>query len=163
DADGRLRDRFPFGTAAEDIAMALQAAGPATGDTATAPSDAPAAAGGAAPGAAPAEPMDGPVSAGGAGGRRVRAGVARTIATGGPRPVILTITDGMGMPLDGTLPVRVRVIGAGGRPVGDDVPAVVIRPDGEQQVSYVATVSIPTPGSWRLELLGADGRTGSVS
>jgi hypothetical protein len=56
----------------------------------------------------------------------------------------------------------VRVVGADGRPVGDDVRAVAIRPAGEQQVSYVATVSIPMPGSWRLDLFGGDGRTGSV-
>ncbi len=88
--------------------------------------------------------------------------VSTSVWAGGASPVILTITDGMGTPLDGSTPVSVRVVDAGGQAAGPDVPAVAIRPTGETQVSYVATLDIPSPGEWQLVLLGPDGATGSV-
>ena len=55
-----------------------------------------------------------------------------------------------------------RVVGPDGAPAGPDVAAVAIRPAGETAVSYVATVNIPAPGSWRLDIAAADGSRGSV-
>jgi hypothetical protein len=77
--------------------------------------------------------------------------------------VILSVTDAAGVPLDGSMTIGVRVVGTDGRPVGADVPAMAIRPAGEQAVSYVATLDIPTPGTWRLDLIGGDGTTGSLT
>ena len=87
--------------------------------------------------------------------------VSTSVWAGGQSPVILSLADAMGMPLDGSAPVSVRVVGADGAPVGPDVAAVAVRPAGEQQVSYVATVDIPSPGSWRLDVT-AGGSTGQV-
>jgi hypothetical protein len=75
--------------------------------------------------------------------------------------VILSIRDEAGVPLDGTTAVRVQVVSmVGGSPSGEDVAAVAIRPSGESAVSYVATVDIPSPGSWQLRMTAADGRSG---
>ena len=78
--------------------------------------------------------------------------VSTSVWAGGQSPVILSLADPMGMPLDGSAPVSVQVVGADGVPVGSDVAAVAVRPAGESQVSYVATVDIPSPGSWRLDV-----------
>ena len=88
--------------------------------------------------------------------------VSTSVWAGGQSPVILSLADAMGMPLDGSAPVSVRVMGADGVPIGPDVAAVAVRPAGEQQVSYVATVDIPSPGSWRLDVT-AGSSTGQVS
>jgi hypothetical protein len=96
------------------------------------------------------------------GGLRGRV-VSSSVWAGGQSPVILSVTDAMGMPLDAVRAISVRLVGQDGRPVGADVPAVAIRPAGETQVSYVATLDIPQPGPWRLDLLAADGATGSVT
>ena len=88
--------------------------------------------------------------------------VSTSVWAGGQSPVILSLADAMGMPLDGSAPVSVRVVGADGAPVGPDVAAVAVRPAGESQVSYVATVDIPSPGSWRLDVT-AGASTGQVT
>jgi cytochrome oxidase Cu insertion factor (SCO1/SenC/PrrC family) len=153
DGQGRLRARYPFGTPAEPIAAELTAllrADPA-------PPDGIAAAPSAAPSAAPATAAPPP-------GDDLRATVVSTsVWAGGASPVILTLDDAMGMALDGSAAVTAQVVGADGVPVGPAVDAVAIRPAGETRVSYVATVDLPAPGGWRLDLVAADGRRGSVT
>ena len=88
--------------------------------------------------------------------------VSTSIWAGGPSPVILTLADASGAPLDGSTPVTVRIIGANDAQAGPDVLATAILPMGERIVDFVANVNIPSPGSWRLDVIAADGSTGSV-
>ncbi len=55
-----------------------------------------------------------------------------------------------------------RVIGGDGNAIGGDVPAIAVRPTGTGIVSFVATLDIPTPGRWRVDLAAANGSMGSV-
>jgi protein SCO1/2 len=155
DAQGRLRAHFPFGTQAGPIAAALKAllaeAPVASGAPATASPSASAPSG--APSAAPSAAL---------GALTVKL-VSSGAWAGGPDPLILTVGDGTGALLDGTVPVDVTVTGAGGAAAGPAVRAVAVKPWGETVVYYVATVTMPSPGEWRLELRAADGRTGSVA
>jgi hypothetical protein len=150
-AAGDLQTQFRYGTTAETIAAALTSllvAQPVPTD----PEPSPAATPAATPPAAMIPMGD------------LRATVVSTsVWAGGGSPVILSLADAMGMPLDGSSPVTARVVGADGAAVGADVPAVPIRPAGESQVSYVANVDIPSAGSWRLDLIAADGSSGSVA
>ena len=171
DEAGRVRTQFRYGTTAETIAASLTSllvahpapvapapvapapVAPASTLLASAPAASP-------PGATPAPPTTTPMAPMG----DLRATVVSTsVWAGGQSPVILSLADGMGMPVDGATPVTVRVVGADGAAIGGAVAAVPVRPAGESQVSYVATVDIPAPGSWRLDLVAADGRSGSVT
>jgi protein SCO1 len=168
DAAGRLVAHFPFGTTYEPIAAAL--AGLLVG--VPPPSDAPAAAGPGSDSAArpstatTAPPSPTPASTpvdGEAMGSLSATVVSTSIWAGGQSPVIFAIADAMGMPLDGSTEVKARVVNADGSPAGPDVAAVAIRPTGETEVSYVATLDIPSSGSWRIDLVAATGATGSVT
>ncbi len=178
DAQGRLRAHFPFGTEASSIASSLaQLLAETPPPTDAPPTPVPAATSHPAAGAT-ALPVGGPggtpapttppaaaatVSPGTAPMGELRVTVISTsIWAGGASPLAMTITDGMGMALDGTTPVVARVIGNDGNPVGSDAPAVAIRPTGEAQVSFVATVDIPSPGRWRIDLVAANGSSGSI-
>ena len=88
--------------------------------------------------------------------------VSSSIWAGGASPVILTITDAKGAGLDGSVPIRVRLVGADGTAASPDVRATAVRPEGETTISFVPVLDIPTPGPWRLDVLAADGRSGSV-
>jgi protein SCO1/2 len=161
DAQGRLRAHFPFGVEPDDIATSLRALLAETPPSSAAPATpAPAS---AAPTSAPGAASDAPAP----GSQAPTAGVLRatvvstSVWAGGESPVILSIRDEAGVPLDGTTAVRVQVVSmVGGSPSGEDVAAVAIRPSGESAVSYVATVDIPSPGSWQLRMTAADGRSG---
>ena len=154
DEAGELRTQFRYGTTAETIASTLTpllVAHPAPTTEAAPPAATP---------APPSAPASTPITPTG----DLRATVVSTsVWAGGQSPVILSLADAMGMPLDGSIPVTARVVGADGGAVGADVAAVPVRPAGESQVSYVTTVDIPSPGSWRLDLIAADGSSGSVT
>ena len=170
DAQGRLRAHFPFGTQAAPISASLDVLLAET----HAPPEPPAATGSSVPPAGTPTPAattpaatPAPSTAGSPapimGDLRATV-VSTSVWSGGQSPVILSISDAMGMPLDGTTAIRARVVSAAdGSSPGPDVAAVAIRPTGESVVSYVATVDIPTPGPWRLQLTAATGATGSVS
>jgi protein SCO1/2 len=134
DAQGMLRAHFPFGTKADPIAASVQAL----------MSEAPA--GTVAPSAPAGSPAGNP--------------------TGTPAPsagpVILEITDATGAGLDGSVPIRVRLVGPDGAVAYPEVAATAIRPEGSKKVSFVPVLDIPTPGTWRLDVLAADGRSGST-
>ncbi len=163
DAQGRLRAHFPFGVKPDDIATSLRtllAETPPPLDTAATPIPA-----SAAPTATPGTTATSPAP----GSQTPVAGVLRatvvstSVWAGGESPVILSIRDEAGVPLDGTTAVRVQVVSTvDGSPSGADVAAVAIRPSGESAVSYVATVDIPSPGPWQLRMTAADGRSGVV-
>ena len=156
DAQGRLRAHFPFGTQAGPMTALLKtllaetpvastSAAPATADPGASSTTSPAPAGTGAPG-----------------GLAVQV-ISSAVWAGGPDPVILTVGDGTGALLGGSIPIDVTVTGAGGAAAGPAVRAVAVQPWGEQVVYQVATVTIPSPGSWRLVLHSSDGRTGSVA
>ena len=169
DGQGRLRARFPFGTGAEPITAAVRAllaeTPPPSGGPGASPPVRPSTPPSAAPTAAPGTPAPTPVAPSSpapvAGDLGVLL-VSSSIWSGPETPVIVTLTGPDGVPLDGSVPVTARVIGAGETPAGPDVPVVAIRPEGATTASYVANVSIPSPGWWRLDLTTADGATGSV-
>ena len=134
DGAGRLRASFPYGTPVEPIEawltrlLTAQPAPPDAGPPSAAPSSA---AGSPRASAAAVAATSVPMSMG-----DLRATVVSTsVWAGGQSPVILSLADPMGMPLDGSAPVSVQVVGADGVPVGSDVAAVAVRPAGESQVS----------------------------
>ena len=61
----------------------------------------------------------------------------------------------------GAAPQRPARSTAGGQRSGPPVAAIPVQPPGVDRVSYVATMTIPSPGPWRLEVTGA-GRVGSA-
>jgi hypothetical protein len=88
--------------------------------------------------------------------------ISSSIWAGGASPVILEITDATGAGLDGSVPIRVRLVGPDGAVAYPEVAATAIRPEGSKKVSFVPVLDIPTPGTWRLDVLAADGRSGST-
>jgi protein SCO1/2 len=162
DGAGRLRGRYPFGTEAAPITAAVKgllAETPAiAGPVAT---RAPATS--APPIFAPtASPTAAPSSLATPGDLRVLL-VSSSVWAGPQTPVIVTLSEPDGTPLDGAVPVSARVIGANETATGPDVRATTILPTGASRASYVATVQIPVAGWWRLDLLTPDGRRGSVA
>ena len=166
DAQGRLRAHFPFGVEPGEIAAALRvlldetppppdlaaASTPATATPATTPDPA---------SVSPAPTTTTPTTTTPTTGVLRATVVSTSVWAGGQTPVILSIRDGSGATLDGTVAVRVQVVSTvDGSPSGEDVAAVAIRPSGEIAVSYVATVDIPSPGPWQLRMTAADGRSG---
>ncbi len=168
DAQGRLRARFPFGTGPEPIAAAVRElleetpppSGPPPASLPVEPSAA------APPTSSPTLAPTAPVAASSPAPAGVDLGVllvSSSVWSGPETPVIVTITDASGTPLDGSVPLTARVVGANGAAAGPDVPVVAVLPEGARSPSFVANVAIPSPGWWRLDLTGADGSTGSVN
>lgn len=133
DAAGQLRARFPFGTDAAAMASVLTtideagAAAPSASATAT-----------AAPELWPEV-------------------VSSSVWAGGSSPVIIRLHDALGAVDDADLRVTVTVVDAAGQPVGRSAPATAVTPSGLSDVSFVASVDIPTAGTWRLAVAAADG------
>ena len=145
DARGRLRAHFPFGTKPEPMIAELKVLLAET------------------PAAAATPTASGPVSSASAPAASLKITVVSTsIWAGGPSPIIVTVGGADGMPLDGSVKISFRVIGAQNAQAGADVPATAILPMGERVVSFVGYVEIPSPGDWRLDVVAADGRTGSA-
>ncbi len=168
DAQGMLRAHFPFGTGADAIAAALTALATETAARTGSPTDgaASATAGPSAVSASPATgtplPTPGPATPAPAPGGLHPLVVSSSIWAGGASPVILTITDAVGAALDGSVAVRVRLVAPDGTAASPDVPATAVRPEGAKVTSFVPILDIQAPGSWRLDVVAADGRTGSV-
>jgi protein SCO1/2 len=152
DAAGMLRAEFPFGTESEVMTAVLREVAATTGVPAgpvATPSPAPSTAGSAAPAAAMAVEL-----------------VSSSVWAGNPGPIILDLAAAGSAINDPTLRPTVRLVGASGETVGGAVAAVAVRPPGLAAVSYVATVAIPTPGAWRLQVeatLGGRAFAGSVA
>jgi protein SCO1 len=167
DAQGMLRAHFPFGTKAAPIAASVQALMAESPSGTTAPSAAtgapegtPAPSTGTAavtPAPAPGSATPGPIA-----GDLSPLVISSSIWAGGASPVILTITDATGTGLDGSVPVRVRLVAPDGTTSYPEVAATAVRPEGSKTVSFVPVLDIPTPGPWRLDVLAADGRSGST-
>ena len=141
DAAGRLRATFPYGTEAETMVAVLREVARTPGAAAsTAPGtpSAPAAtvaAGTPAPSAIP-----------------LGVEVLTTSVWAGGSPVILGLSSEGARVADEELAPTVQLTTPDGEPIGSPVTAVAVRPKGVDDVSYVATIDVPTAGSWRLEV-----------
>ncbi len=154
DAAGSIRATFPFGTSPEAMAAVLRQVVAGTSSAApsvaaTSPTPAPPAS--VAPSVAtpsPASSMTGsrtPVA--------VDVKVVSTSVWSGPAgPVILSLSTGGTRLNDVGLHPTVQLVSPTGDPLGAAVQAVAVRPPGVPEVSYVATIAIPQPGSWALAL-----------
>lgn len=157
DADGRLRARYPFGTEAAPIVEGIRTLGAGSG-SAAASSGTGTAAGSATP-AATTEPGTGSPAGTPAGTASLRPELVSTsIWAGGPSPVIVTLRDPEGVPLAGTAAVTLRLEGTDGTPAGDAVAAVPVRLPGDVSTSFLAQVTVPSPGRWRLAIDDGAGR-----
>jgi len=152
DAAGRIRAVFPFGTDADPISAALTALDVETAAASPDPAT-PAPATPVPPTAAPATPPPGAEP-------MMPVVVSTSVWAGGNSPVILNLFDGTSTGLAGpSLAARARLTDASGNPVGPEVEAVVVRPSGVTEVSVVATLDIPSPGTWGLQVIATDGGT----
>ncbi len=140
DSAGRLRAHFPFGTSAAAIVATLHLV-----DRAPATS-------------APSEPAASPgaTTGGASGGLQVDV-VSTSVWTGGPSPIILTLGGPAGPLNDASIEPAVQLVDGEGMSVGAPVPATPIQPPGLDVVSYVAQVTIPTPGTWHLAVTATPG------
>ena len=143
DQDGELRGHFPFGTDSATMVAVLHAvaAAPLASPSIT-PSGPPAT-------AAPTQPS-------GATALEVEV-VSSSIWAGTSTPVILALSGPAGRLADPTLRPTVQLTTADGAPVGDPVSATPVQPPGVAAVSYVASLSVPSPGSWRLAVTAQSG------
>ena len=162
DAAGNLRATFPFGTEAAPMTAAVTALLAET-PVAVAPSSvAPSSVTPASPPPPAATP--GAIAGGSGPGDDLRVLVVSSSIWAGPEtPVIVTLTEPDGTPVDASQAVVARVIGANETPTTPDVTAVAIQAPGAKRASFVATVEIPVAGWWRLDLVTADGRKGSAA
>ncbi|MFI5254927.1 MAG: SCO family protein, partial [Candidatus Limnocylindrales bacterium] len=134
DADGRLRADFPFGTGSEAMTAVLRAVAASTpgpgASTAPAPS----------PTRPPSALLLQPEV------------VSSSVWAGEHSPVILGLTGPGGRVNDTSASVTVQLMTADGAPVGGAVAAVAVQPPGVDEVSFVATLDIPSPGTWRFNV-----------
>ena len=85
--------------------------------------------------------------------------VSSSVWAGGRSPVILALFGPGGRVDDTSAQVIVQLEDADGTPVGGAVPAVAVKPPGLDDVSFVASVAIPSPGAWRF---GVSAQTGAL-
>ena len=154
DGAGILRAHFPFGTdGMAMLATVRQVAGSSSpvSTVPTAPTSAPTTT--ASP--APAGPTDG--------GEVPELGVevvSSSVWAGGASPAILVLTGPHGRLGDSNAAVTVQLTTSDGAPTGVPRPAIPVRPPGVAEVSYVATLDIPTTGWWGLAVTAiSNGRT----
>lgn len=151
DGAGNLRARFPFGTTDEAMAATLRTviAHPIAAVTATPTLPTPISSASATPTAADARRLGIIV-------------VSSSVWSGQAAPVILALSDDGVRLADTALRPTVQLTTSSDEPVGAPVTAVPVQPPGVAVVSYVATVPIPAPGSWRLSVT-ADASAGPAS
>jgi hypothetical protein len=90
--------------------------------------------------------------------------VSSSVWSGGASPVILALFEGDRRIDDPAADVRVQLTSMPGVPSGGPVAGVAVQPRGVPEVSYVATLDIPSPGWWRLEIsVGRAGATATTS
>ena len=167
DGQGNLRAHFPFGITADPMIdavrgllteMAVASIDPAAADPsgATAPSTPAGPAPTPAPTPSPAAPAPTPAIA------LYPEVVSTSTWAREIDPVILRVTDSLGSALDGSIPLTVQLATFEGAPQGAPVTAIPLLPEGEKQAYFIAPISIPTPGAWRL-LLAAGEAAGTVA
>ena len=148
DAAGLLRARFPFGTEAPVMTAVLEAvAGDPVAAATTPPPSSPSATATPSPAITPA-PSKAPVA-------DLRPLLVSSSVWAGETPLIFTLEGEEPPAADSdaaSVALTATVLGADGRPAGPAVVARPVRPPGIDLVSYVATVEIPAPGPWTVEL-----------
>jgi protein SCO1 len=142
DGGGALRAHFPFGTDGPTMLATIRALGGSSGPTGT-----PTAATPVATPSAPASPTatqtpDVPEL-----GVEV---VSSSVWAGGASPAILVLTGPAGRLADMNAAVTVQLTTSDGAPTGVPQPALPVRPPGVAEVSYVATLEVPSTGWWGL-------------
>lgn len=142
DAAGMRRATFPYGTSSEAMTAVLRTV--ASTPVATA---APTAT--ATPSASPVSALDVQV-------------VSSATWSGPPGPVILSLSADSARIDDSQLRPTAQLVASTGDRIGPPVEAVAVQPPGVDRVSYVATLTIPAPGSWRVEVT-AGSRVGSTA
>jgi protein SCO1/2 len=151
DAAGMRRATFPFGTSSEAMTAVLrtvESSPTATIAPTAEPTAAPTASPTAAASTAAISALDVQVA-------------SSAVWAGKPGPVILTLSaDGARLDDPGLRPTAQLVALTGDR-IGPPVEAVAVQPPGVDRVSYVAALTIPTPGAWRVEVT-AGSRVGST-
>lgn len=157
DQQGMLRAEFPFGVQPEDMIEVVREvlASPATSawpvtPLPTAPATvAPPSAGPTAPPSV--APIATPSATAPVGDVGVEV-VSTSVWAGGSSPVVLALYE-LGRRLDDVgAQVRVQVTRTDGSVVGSAVDAIAVQPRGVAEVSYVATVDVPSGGWWRLAI-----------
>jgi protein SCO1/2 len=78
--------------------------------------------------------------------------VSSSVWSGGSSPVILALYEGGSLLDDLGAQVHVQLTTTPGVATGSPVRAVAVKPPGIADASYVATLDIPTPGWWRLDV-----------
>ena len=146
DGNGRLRAHFPFGTTAAAMDATLRliastAASPAPSQASTATASATA--------SATAGAQTG-------GGLQVEVD-SSSIWAGAATPLILALSGPAGRLNDLSVRPTVQLSATDGTPVGSPVSAVPVQPPGLATVSYVASVTIPSPGWWHLAVSATPG------
>ena len=139
DGTGRLRAHFPFGTTSAQMLATIRLVAATVTSVAPAASATPTAA--ATPTATP-----GPAA------RMLVEVVSSSVWAGGGSPVILALTGPAGRLAGLTDPVTVQLTTRDGVPVGGAVRAVAVQPRGVADVSYVATLDVPSPGWWSISV-----------
>lgn len=139
DGAGQFRARLPFGTDVPAMTAVLRE----VAATATVPTTAPtvpprASASTAAPPALLPEV------------------ISSSIWSGGASPVIFLLNDAGGQIDDPALVVTAQLLAADGSAVGSPVAATAVQPIGISDVSFVATLDIPSPGTWAMEVTASD-------
>lgn len=147
DAAGMLRARFPFGTSSEAMTAVLRAVVATTATPSSVASASPSATPTRAASATPPVPSGAPIAALGV------EVASSAVWAGNPGPVILDLSVA-GLQLDDmTVRPTVQLISTTGDRIGDPVEATPVRPPGLAAVSYVATLAVPGPGAWHLEVV----------
>jgi protein SCO1 len=151
DASGMLRAHFQFGTSSETMTAVLRAvvATPGSPPPST-PRPETTTASLSTAGTGPTTDLDVKV-------------VSTAVWAGTPGPVIIRLSlDGTALS-DTTIGPSVQLMSTAGERTGEPVTAVAVQPPGVADASYVATLRIPNPGAWRIEVtapLAAGTRTG---
>lgn len=146
DGAGRYRASLPFGTDAETMTAVIRRVEATTPAATSTPTPAPSATAAPTPGttAAPTTAEFMPVL------------ISSAIWAGGDSPVILKVHGPDGRINDLGLEITVQLLSGDGTPQGSAVPALTVRPDGLDAVSYVADLDVPTPGMWTARVTGLD-------
>lgn len=139
DGAGQFRARLPFGTEVPTMTAVVRE----VAATAAVPTDVPTVPPSASA-STPASPSLLPEV------------ISSSVWAGGASPVIFVLNDGGGQIDDPGLAVTAQLVAADGSPVGSPVAATGVQPIGISDVSFVATLDIPSPGSWTVDVTAAD-------
>lgn len=148
DRAGLIRARFPFGTEPEPMAALIAQVAGEPGTAATSPAVAPTASAG--PTASTATGDLQPIV------------VSSSVWAGGESPVAIRLHDAAGPLDDPTIRATVQVLRSDGSRLGPVVTATPIQPPGLARVTHLATLDLPTSGTWRLRVTAYRDGTTSV-